>query len=175
MKAFQQILPKFKVQALNKTSFINSYKSFSTQVQPWVEVENRIAKVRGELVLSDKSNITKYAINLVKGYYRTTNKEAITLESQFSDHGLDSLDSAELCTQLEDELGYIIEAETIPKVNRVKHIVNLIEHFEAYKQEFKVFPQEKAHEGENWDEWIPKGEKIKSKLFSYTKKKNNKI
>jgi len=147
-------------------------KCFSTQVQPWVETESRIAKLRGELVLSEQNQIVNYAINLVKGYYRTTNKDAITAESNFADHGLDSIDSLELCVQLEDELGYIIEAETMPKIKKVRHLINFIKHMEAYKQQHKLLPQEQAQlSDENWDDWLPKGEKIKEKLFGYTKTK----
>ena len=100
----------------------NQLKNFSTttsSVQPWVEVENRLSKLKGELVLTEHSKVEAYAINLVKGYFRTTNKDAVTAESSFKDHGLDSLDSLELCVQLEDEVGYIIEAETMPKVTKV--------------------------------------------------------
>ena len=72
---------------------------------------------------------------------------------------------------LEDELGYIIEAETMPQFTKVKHFVNFIKQMEAYKQEFHMMPQEKAHaKEENWDDWIPKGEALRSKLFRYTDK-----
>jgi acyl carrier protein len=152
----------------------NTFKPLSTQIQPWVEAENRLAKLKGELVLSDRSHIVEYAISLVQGYYRTTNKEGVTAESDLADHGLDSLDAVELCIKLEDELGYIIEAETMTKIKKVRHIIHFIEHLEAYKQEFKTLPQEKAHEFDNWDEWLPKGEKIKHKLFKHTKKEAEK-
>ena len=161
-----------------KNKFLaTSFKCFSTNnhVQPWIEVENRIAKLKGELVLSEQSQIINYAVNLVKGYYRSTNKDAITADSVFEDHGLDSLDSLELCVQLEDELGYIIEAETMPKIKRVRHLVNFIKHMESYKQQHKILPQDAAQQSEeNWDDWLPKGEKLKEKLFGYTKKAEHK-
>lgn len=161
---------KLNFYSFNKCSFT------STQIQPWVEKEERLAKLKGELILSDRSHIKNYVIDLVKNYYRTTNKDALTLESNLQDHGLDSLDSIELCCQLEDELGYIIEAETMTKIKKVKHIVNFIEHLEAYKKEFKIIPQERATDpDENWDDWMPKGEIIKTKLFGYTKKGSNSI
>lgn len=155
----------------NSFNSLRYYFSTSSNVQPWVEVENRLAKLRGELVLKEHSQMEQYAINLVKGYYRSTNKDNISIKSTLAEHGLDSLDSLELCVQLEDELGYIIEAETMPKVTKVKHIVNLIKQFEAYKQEFKMTAQERAHKDEeNWDDWMPKGEKLKQKLYGFVKK-----
>lgn len=158
------------------STFFRSIKPFSTQtqVQPWVETQNRLAKLKGELILSDQNQINNYAINLVKGYFRSTNKDNITAESKFEDHGLDSVDSLELCVQLEDELGYIIEAETMPKIKSVRHIINYIKHMEAYKQQYKVLPQDNALESdENWDDWLPNGESLKEKLFGYTKKKSS--
>jgi acyl carrier protein len=154
----------------SKFSLNKTIKLFSTQIQPWVEVESRINKIRGELVLSDQSKIEKYAVNLIKNYYRSTNKDAITKDSDFKDHGLDSIDSLELCVQLEDELGYIIEAETMPKLTKVKHFINFIKHMEAYKQEHKVLPQEAATSYEaSWEDWLPKGDKLKEKLVKHTK------
>ena len=138
-------------------------------VQPWVEVENRLAKLRGELVLADECRIEKYILGVIGGYFRTTYKDGLTMESKLSDHGLDSLDSIELGMILEDELGYIIEAETLPQFTKVKHFVNYIKQLEAYKKEHIVLPQVKAQEAEDsWDSWIPYGEKLKSKLFNMT-------
>lgn len=54
----------------------------------------------------------------------------MNLESKFSDHGLDSLDSIELAMQVEEDLGYVISAETLPVLNKVKHISNYIKHVE---------------------------------------------
>ena len=69
----------------------------------------------------------------MKNYFRTTNKSKLTLESKFEDHGLDSLDSIELAMQVEEDLGYVIPAETLPVLNKVKHFVNYILHVEAFK------------------------------------------
>jgi acyl carrier protein len=138
-------------------------------VQPWVEVENRISKLRGELVLSDEGKVESYVLGVIRGYFRTTYKEGLTVESILEDHGLDSLDSIEIGMILEDELGYIIEAETLPQFTKVKHFVNFIKQMEAYKKEFLTLPQLKAQESEeNWDEWIPGGEKLKNKLYGST-------
>ena len=48
------------------------------------------------------------------------------MESKFEDHGLDSLDAIELIIQLEDELGYVIDAENLNKFTKPKHFVNFI-------------------------------------------------
>jgi acyl carrier protein len=145
--------------------------SSQTSIQPWVEMENHIMRTRNELVLSDHDKIEKYVLSVVKGYFRTTYKDGITLNSNLSEHGLDSLDSIELGMILEDELGYIIEAEVLPKFAKPKHYVNYIKQMEAYKAEFHMLPQEIAQKDEeNWDNYLPFGEKLKAKLFSYTKK-----
>ena len=73
-------------------------------VQPWVEVENRLARLRGELVLSDHGKIESYVMGVVKGYFRTTYRDGLTLESKLEDHGLDSLDAIEIGMILEDDL-----------------------------------------------------------------------
>ena len=138
-------------------------------IQPWVEVENRLAKLRGELVLSNHGKIEEYVMGVFKGYFRTTFRDGLTLESELIDHGLDSLDAIEIGMVLEDELGYIIEAETLPQFTKVKHYVNYIKQIEAYKKEHILLPQERAQqEEENWDSWIPFGEKLRSKLFNMT-------
>ena len=49
----------------------------------------------------------------MKNYFRTTKKAKVSLESEFTDHGLDSLDAIELIIQIEDELGYVIDAENL--------------------------------------------------------------
>jgi acyl carrier protein len=63
---------------------------------------------------------------LVKNYFRTTNKGGLTVESNLLDHGLDSLDSIELSMSIEEDLGYVISAETLPVLNKVSHYVNYI-------------------------------------------------
>ena len=95
--------------------------------------------------------------------------------SSLEEHGLDSLDALELCCQIEDELGYIIEAEVMPKFSKVKHFINFIKHMEGYKAEHKILPQQQAHESEeNWGDWIINGEKLKAKLYGYTQEKEGK-
>ena len=65
------------------------------------------------LVVKEKDEIEKYVLNVVKNYFRTTKKAKVTLESKFEDHGLDSLDAIEMVIQIEDELGYVIDAENL--------------------------------------------------------------
>ena len=65
------------------------------------------------LVLKDKDEIEKYVLSVVRNYFRTTKKAKLGLESIFVEHGLDSLDAIELVIQIEDELGYVIDAENL--------------------------------------------------------------
>jgi acyl carrier protein len=97
------------------------------------------------LVLKDNDQIEKYVVSIVKNYFRTTKKAKVGLESSFKDHGLDSLDVIELIIQVEDELGYVIDAENLNKFTKPKHFVNFISHLEAYKNEFHRLPQEGIH------------------------------
>ena len=98
------------------------------------------------LVLKDKDQIEKYVISIVKNYFRTTKKAKVGLESLLTDHGLDSLDQIELVIQIEDELGYVIDAENLGKFTKPKHFVNFITQMEAYKHEFHKLPHEGIHE-----------------------------
>jgi acyl carrier protein len=52
-----------------------------------------------------------------------------------ADHGLDSLDQIEIAMQIEEDLGYLISAETLPVLRDVKHFVNYINQVEAFKKE----------------------------------------
>lgn len=72
-------------------------------------------------------------INIVKDYFRTTNKNGVTITSKLSDHGLDSLDSIELSMRIEEDLGYVISAETLPVLRSVKNFVTYIQHVENFK------------------------------------------
>lgn len=51
---------------------------------------------RNALVLKKEEDIEGYVMSVVKNYFRTTNKNGLSLESNLLDHGLDSLDSIEL-------------------------------------------------------------------------------
>ena len=86
-------------------------------------------------------------LSLVRGYFRTTKKASVTLDSTFADHGLDSLDVIELVIQVEDELNYLIDAEKLELFTKPKHFVHYINQMEAYKAEHEKLP----HEGLNAD------------------------
>ena len=94
-----------------------------------------------------KSNdeIEEYALSLVRNYFRTTKKASVSLDSPFVDHGLDSLDVIELVIQVEDELGYLIDAEKLELFSKPKHFVNYIQQMEAYKTEHNRLPHEGVH------------------------------
>ena len=62
------------------------------------------------------------------------------MESLLEDHNMDSLDRIELVIQVEDELGYTIDAENLATFRKPKHFVNFIMHLEAYKNEFNKLP-----------------------------------
>ena len=95
---------------------------------------------RTSLILKKHEDIEAYVVKTIRNYFRTTNKKALGLESQLSDHGLDSLDSIEISMQIEEELGYVISAETLPVLQKVKHFVNYISQVEQFKQEYKIDP-----------------------------------
>ena len=121
------------------------------QVALWKEqVENKNA-----LALSNQDEIEKYVISLVRDYFRTTQKAAVSLDSKFTDHGLDSLDTIELVIQVEDELGYLIDAEKLELFKKPKHFVNYISQMEAYKTEAKRLPEDGIHEDFEWKKHFP--------------------
>ena len=45
------------------------------------------------------------------------------------------MDQIEIAMQIEEDLGYVISAETLPVLQKVKHFVNYLEHVEAFKKE----------------------------------------
>ena len=97
-------------------------------------------------MLKSNDEIKQYVLSLVKNYFRTTKKASVNLESNFADHGLDSLDVIELVIQVEDELGYLIDAEKLELFNKPKHFVNFIAQMEAYKTEHHRLPHEGIYE-----------------------------
>ena len=69
-------------------------------------------------------------------------KAKLNLDSKYKDHGLDSFDLIELIIQVEDDLGYMIDAENLEKFQKPKHFVNFIKQIEAYKTEFGKLPHQ---------------------------------
>merc|ERR1712160_81506 len=99
------------------------------------EVESKHA-----LVLSTADEIDNYVLSLVRDYFMCTKKAEVSLDCSFADHGLDSLDVVELVIRVEDELGYMIDAENLEKFKKPRHLVNFIKQMEGYKQEFNRMP-----------------------------------
>ena len=52
----------------------------------------------------------------------------------------------ELVIQIEDELGYVIDAEKLELFKKPKHFVNFISQMEAYKAEYDRLPHHGIHE-----------------------------
>ena len=94
------------------------------------------------MVLSTQDEIEGYVLSIVRDYFRTTKKAAVNLDSLFSEHGLDSLDAIEFVIRIEDELGYLIDAENLEKFKKPRHFVNFIKQIESYKTEFNKLPHE---------------------------------
>ena len=96
--------------------------------------------------MKTNDEISDYVVSLCKGYFRSTKKASLTVDSLLSDHGLDSLDLIELVIQIEDELGYMIDAECLELFSRPRHFVNFITQMEAYKNEHGRQPFEGIYE-----------------------------
>ena len=109
------------------------------QVDLW---KQQVEHTKNALVLKTNDEIEAYVISIVKDYFRTTRKSHVSLDSHFADHGLDSLDAIELIIRIEDELGYLIDAENLEKFKKPRHFVNFIKHMESYKEEFNKLPHE---------------------------------
>ena len=92
------------------------------------------------LVLQSQENVEEYVLALVKNYFRTTYKSGVTVESELSTHGLDSIDVIELAMQVEEDLGYVIPSETLSNFHKVKHYINYILQVEAFKEEYERDP-----------------------------------
>ncbi len=109
----------------------------NNNVELW---RDQIKDSENGLVLKTDDEIENYVLSIVRGYFRTTKKASLSLDSSFADHGLDSLDAIELVIQVEDELGYMIDAENLELFKKPRHFVNFIKHMEAYKEEFNKLP-----------------------------------
>ena len=107
------------------------------------------------MILKDHEEIERYVISLVQGYFRTTRKQALTLNADLKDHGLDSLDQIELVIQLEDELGLVVDAENLGKFTKPKHFVNFIKHMNAYREEFQKLPHHEVHQSYTFKTLFP--------------------
>merc|ERR1719362_862920 len=108
-----------------------------SEVSLWKE---QVSATKDALVLKTNDEIEDYVLSITRDYFRTTKKASVTLDSMFTDHGLDSLDCIELVIRVEDELGYMIDAENLEKFKKPRHFLNFIKHMEAYKEEFNKLP-----------------------------------
>ena len=106
----------------------------------------QVDSTKNALVLKTDDEIEQYVLSITRDYFRTTRKAAVALDSSFADHGLDSLDIVELIIRVEDELGYMIDAENLEKFKKPRHFVNFIKQVEGYKEEFNRLP----HEDTKW-------------------------
>ena len=122
------------------------------QVSLWRDIE---ASQSTALVLRSDDEISNYVLSLVRNYFRTTRKASVALDSTFAEHGLDSLDVIELVIQVEDELGYLIDAEKLELFSKPRHFVNYIAQLEAYRTEHKKLPHEGLHEDFNVQKHFP--------------------
>ena len=111
----------------------------NNQVELW---KAQVDATKNSLVLKTNDEIEQYVLSITKDYFRTTKKASVSLDSAFTEHGLDSLDTIELIIRVEDELGYLIDAENLEKFKKPRHFVNFIKQMEAYKEEFNKLPQE---------------------------------
>ena len=104
--------------------------------------KQQVQDTKNALVLKTNDEIEQYVLSITKDYFRCTMKASLKLDSTFKEHGLDSLDTIELVIRIEDELGYVIDAENLQKFKKPRHFVNFIKHMEAYKAEFNRLPYE---------------------------------
>ena len=102
--------------------------------------KGQVDATKNALVLKTDDEIEQYVVSITKDYFRTTRKASVNVDSHFSAHGLDSLDVVELVIRVEDELGYMIDAENLEKFKKPRHFVNFIKQMEGYKQEFNKLP-----------------------------------
>ena len=98
--------------------------------------QGQVDATKDALVLKTDDEIERYVVSITKDYFRTTRKATVSLDSEFKNHGLDSLDVVELVIRVEDELGYMIDAENLELFKKPRHFVNFIKQMEGYKQEF---------------------------------------
>ena len=122
------------------------------QVELW---KAQVDATKDALVLKTNDEIEEYVLSITKDYFRTTKKASVSLDSAFTDHGLDSLDTIELIIRVEDELGYLIDAENLEKFKKPRHFVNFIKQMEAYKEEFNKLPHEGTKYSFNFEKAFP--------------------
>ena len=134
----------------NSIAIRNAGKEKTAELQLWKQQAEQKS-----LVLANSDEIEQYVLSVVRDYFRTTRKAALSLDSSFADHGLDSLDAIEFVIQIEDELGYLIDAENLELFKKPVHFVNYIKQLEAYKTEFNKMPHEDTKHNWSFAEAFP--------------------
>ena len=86
-----QVPHRFVTDKLNLESVVG-FKNWGVSA-PELWVDN---KTNSSLILKSNDEIETYVLRMVREYFMTTKKAKLTLNSKFSDHGLDSLDVIEL-------------------------------------------------------------------------------
>lgn len=77
----------------------------------------------------------------------------------------------ELVIQVEDDLGYIIDAENLNRFNKPKHFVNYIVQLEAYKREFHRLPLDDTKVDWSAETNVPFYSEVKAGIKKLFKKK----
>ena len=146
MRMPQMIMPTqrmtyLKDLGLDQDALVLRAQEGSDKAQGAVDLwKGQVDATKNALVLKSDDEIEQYVVSITKDYFRTTRKASVTLDSEFTSHGLDSLDVVELVIRVEDELGYMIDAENLEKFKKPRHFVNFIKQMEGYKQEFNTLP-----------------------------------
>ena len=115
------------------TAIINKEKTPSSSMPTnYQYIDNQLTPVN-QLVLRTRQSMEDYVMKIIKEYFRTTQRNSLTMESELHRHGLDSLDLVEVAMQLESDLGYLIPSENLPAFQKPIHFVNYIEQVENFK------------------------------------------
>ena len=144
-----------------------SYTSSNSTITPW---EKSFPKQDTSLILESEKAIEEYVLQIIRDYFRSTNKSNIKIDSWLKDHGLDSLDRIELVMTVEDDLGFIIDAENLEKFQKPKHFVNFITMMEKYRQDYGELPLENVNVDFSMKDAFPLGKKTKQFIRKITPK-----
>ena len=123
-----------------------------TNLELWKE---QVDATENALVLKTDDEIEQYVLSICRDYFRTTKKASLGLDSSFADHGLDSLDAIELVIKVEDELGYMIDAENLELFKKPRHFVNFIKQMEGYREEHNRLPTEGTRANLDFNDMFP--------------------
>ena len=140
LKLFSKSSAFLKSQRFFTSSIVEKEtKNTKIDTKKYQYVDNQLVPVN-QLVLRTRQSMEEYVMKIVKDYFRTTQRATLTLDSELSKHGLDSLDLIEVAMQLETDLGYLIPSENLPVFQKPVHFVNYIEQIENFKQVYNKAP-----------------------------------